>query len=72
MQSYKEKVLSKEIVFKCSMQSDFQNIKELKIIKEQITKIENGNQMFKLMGASLRKLDLSLNLLKYFENFELL
>ena len=54
------------------MQSDFQNIKELKIIKEQITKIENGNQMFKLMGASLRKLDLSLNLLKYFENFELL
>jgi hypothetical protein len=43
MQCYKEKLITKEIVFKCSMQSDFQNIKELKIIKEQITKIENGN-----------------------------
>jgi hypothetical protein len=43
MQSFREKLVTKEIVFKCSMQSDFQNIKELKIIKEQITKIENGN-----------------------------
>lgn len=52
------------------MQSDFQNIKELKIIKEQITRIDSGNQMFKLLGGSLRKLDLSMNFIKYFEYFE--
>lgn len=55
------KVIDQPLVFKAAMSSNYSQIRELEIMNEGVTLIDNYNPTFKLMSNSLRKLDLPLN-----------
>jgi Leucine-rich repeat (LRR) protein len=52
------------------MCSNHSKIIELTIAKEEITHFDSSNQEIKLLGASLRKLDMSSNFLRTIENID--
>jgi len=65
-----EKLIDDEMVFKAAMTSDYSKITELAIVKGEITCIDSQNATLSRLGASLRKLDLSFNLLSKIEHLE--
>ena len=54
------------------MSSNYSKIIELSIIKEDITKIDQYNEILKQLGPSLRRFDLSYNHIKEMQNLDIL
>ena len=65
-----EKLIDEDMVFKAAMSSNYSQISDLAIVKEDITRIDSKNAMLCQMSGSLRKFDLSFNELRKIENLD--
>jgi len=72
IEQHPEKLIDSQIVFRNAMTQDFKKIIELALVDEKITSIDAYNPCLKQMGATLRRLDLSVNYIATINNLECL